>query len=1528
MPPDRRRLLQALLNALERAEARLLAWGVVDGAFAEDEVLDIADDVLAAAGDTRLAPEDLLDLAERHRLVFPFPAATTSAAGAYGTVYRTRMAETVRLLARLRQLGPGRPWRAAPSLVADYRFTVRPRAYPERHRAPADVRAALAEATRLTHLQEEVLTALLHDEEGKPLQLADFQVEATARILADLDRPRNSRGTIVSAGTGSGKTLAFRLPAFLRIAHLIAESPQQDWVKAVALYPRNELLKDQLSSGVAEARKLDGVLQARGARPLSIGAYYGDTPLFASVQAVGEWAGWPQSAAGDGFVCPYLRGPDGEPLTWREEDIATETERLIGQTTDGKPIDYGPDIIRLTRRSAVADPPDIVFTTTEMMNRLMSHDADRRVIGLDASRAPELALLDEAHTYTGITGAHTAYLLRRWRHALRGRPQFVGLSATLVGAEDFFARLLGIRPASVVEVTPREDQLVQEGAEYLVALRGDPASGTSLLSTSIQAAMLLGRALDPPRDAPSGGLYGRRSFVFTDNLDVTNRLYYSLLDAEGQDSWGRRTKSPLARTRSDLEDENARRLAAGQNWRFAEDIGHPVGLDVPLRIDRTSSQDAGVDAGADVVVATASLEVGFDDPTVGAVLQHKAPLDNASFLQRKGRAGRPRVMRPWTVVVLSDYGRDRAAYQGYDALFDPTLREQPLPIANRYVLRTQAGFAFMDWLATRVGAAGGYPDHLWRDLAYPPRNERKERRQHLRAQRQAWLAGEVRTLLEDERATRDLARYLEGALGVDENEVTALLWDPPRALMTAVLPTLLRRLEHRWRRWTPDEKGSSPEDAPLEEEPYGRDPLPDFLPPNFFTDLNLPEVDVLTPAHHHREEAEHPMPVRQALQEFAPGRVSRRFGIHHANDAYWVPIDLDHDEVALDIASFLPAYEATGRVLMRNDEGVTSLPFVRPRRVQTALAPDSIRQSSNAFPAWTSSLLPHADTPWQPVSDRTGWNAIVPRVAFHLHRDDRPAEVARVATGARAEIGFVNPNREDQAIKVAFEMGGRPVGVGFRRTFDAATFALEIPPGLGSVPPDPGTPLGRALRVAYLHHQVVSSPELEGLANPFARAWLAEALVAGLATAAPDDEGAPDAVLRRAYEAVWQGDVPPIQRALKEVMAAAALNADDDAERRGHDRVGTLLHSPDVRSILDAAAETLWGDDLDDNYRQWVRHRFKATVGGALLQACYALCPEIGGGDLLLDLDGGPRTVDGDTPDEIWVSESAVGGTGLLEAFARRYADDPRRFFRLVEDALSTSDAERVDHELTRTLELLDSDSEVRAAVAAIRGVDGLHALRTQTVALRRVLGERGVLCSHAVFAALQARVLRPGSSPETDALLLRLIQAWHDLESRLGLEVDARAFSLWAADHEAFRDDVDALVPGPSDTENRFSVLYGLVWPRGRALRARALSAYNPFSPLPEADRLLVAPHLSTVPTATLNADGWQDTLRNGLRERGTARLRAPLGRHEALTSAVLSLVQAPLDVGFLHLHPSVEGIERDAHHVTATLTLPESVQ
>ena len=232
---------------------------------------------------------------------------------------------------------------------------------------------------------------------------------------------------------------------------------------------------------------------------------------------------------------------------------------------------------------------------------------------------------------------------------------------------------------------------------------------------------------------------------------------------------------------------------AGQSWWLCEEIGHPEGLSVPLRIGRTSSQDTGVDREGDAIVATASLEVGYNDPEVGAVIQHKAPHDSAAFLQRKGRAGRVRSMRPWTVVVLSDLV-ETVAFQGYETLFDPALDPRSLPVGNRYVLRMQAVYAFMEWMAQQTPSRHAERRRLLRLRRSCCTSEAGR----LRQQREADVI--LQLLTSGGGLELSLTRHLTRSLRIGAADVTAVLWEPPRSLMLQVLPTLLRRLESGWRR--------------------------------------------------------------------------------------------------------------------------------------------------------------------------------------------------------------------------------------------------------------------------------------------------------------------------------------------------------------------------------------------------------------------------------------------------------------------------------------------------------------------------------------------------------------------------------------------------------------------------------------------------------------------------------------------------------------------------------------------------------
>src|SRR5205085_10251898 len=164
-----------------------------------------------------------------------------------------------------------------------------------------------------------------------------------------------------------------------------------------------------------------------------------------------------------------------------------------------------------------------------------------------AGRRPRLLLLDEVHTYGGTHGAQVALLLRRWRHALgRGSPlHVVGLSATLENPSEFMTKITGL--TDVHEIGPLEADLELRGAEYALVLRGNPVSGTALLSTTIQTTFLMARLLEARSLPLRSGTSGSKVFAFTDDLDVTNRLYWNIRSAEGTYSTGQ--SPPLASLR-------------------------------------------------------------------------------------------------------------------------------------------------------------------------------------------------------------------------------------------------------------------------------------------------------------------------------------------------------------------------------------------------------------------------------------------------------------------------------------------------------------------------------------------------------------------------------------------------------------------------------------------------------------------------------------------------------------------------------------------------------------------------------------------------------------------------------------------------------------------------------------------------------------------------------------------------------------------------------------------------------------------
>lgn len=1514
-----------LLDAIERLELRSLVWGDVDGSLSEREVLDLAKKVVGA-DEAEDAVEDLLDA----RLIFAFPS---SSGGASGRV-RSRFAELTRLLVRLRQIFQGEDWRGAPRLVSDFRVDIRPRRFPKRDIDAKALGESLLADGRLSRFQKELWDAMTASAPG----LSGFQARSITRVLG----AGGDSGAIVTAGTGSGKTLAFYLPAFLHIGHKVRARDFS--TKVIAVYPRRELLKDQLTEAVRRAETVAGVFSKGGRRPIIVGAFYGEMPKSAaSGDDELKSKGW--RVRSDGVVCPVLRCPKpdcGADLLWPKADREARKERLVC-TRPRCGFDISGDTFPLTRQSVRRRPPDILFTTTESLNARMSDGWSRQLFGLGErpGRRPDLVLLDEVHTYTGATGAQVALLLRRWRKLLGSPVAFVGLSATLEDAPRFFHELCGVPFERTVEITPDQDEMEEAAAEYQLALRGDPVSQTALLSTSIQSAILLCRMLDKEGAGADGrgmseGRFGRRLFVFTDDLDVTHRLYDDLHDAEAYTRFRKPdpASEPLAALRSTRAAEDVQRNLDGQLWRAAEQLGH--NLENRLIIGRTTSRDPGVAESANVVVATASLEVGFNDPMVGAVLQHKAPHNPAAFVQRRGRAGRPRQMRPVTVTVLSDYGRDRRAFQGYEHLFDPRLPPQGLPIKNQYVLRMQAAFAFIDWLFEQC------PENERSSWLYPllasPRADDKDEASASKTVRVHLQRALSRLVRGDAETVGSLRVFLAESLGLEPEEADVVLWQPPRSILLEVAPTLARRLFRNWRRAFPDERG--------EWDSYvDWHPLPEFLPANLFSDLNLPEVQILIPAASSwREEKEESLPVASALGQLAPGRVTRRFADEYGELAHWVPVDQDAEIMDLPIDDYAKGNEYVGHFRSVLAQPGEALPVFRPLEIELERVTkmQALPTSQGRF-LWESGFEPCGAPLEIDIPERSAWSHLVSRVSFWLHRRQTKVLVRRFAPRAVANVRRLG--QDEATVDVRLVNGkGEPAAVGFEIDVDGCCVELQLPPATvlakRVLPPE----LNAATRTAFFRDLVKRDVGLARDVNIFQREWLQQIFLSAAVLRAEREHCA---LGESANRLRTEGSIEPFDEVMDGIFAiqeaqAAAADTDDEVEtteesradeggRRPRNRIGKLkkrlrelLDEPAVLHRLAVNLERALSDD-DEEWGRWLAETTAETLAQALHEAGTAAAPQRASLDtLVVDREDGAESV------RLWLTESTLGGAGVVDALAERFIDQPGRFLQAIESALSPGDLELAANGLARIVALAVSDDVIADRLDTMRQAES-HAERTEArERLSSALIERGVLIGHALAVAMSARLLRVGTSADTDSLLFDLLTRWEALETRYGVVVGLREYAYIAAVHQSDVGDRlrDLGFVGSSRPASRVvQILAGLLWPRGPEIRQRALQSYNAYREPQYADAALAHALLIREPPAMVSLDdpNWRETLGAVLASDGAVRLSVAPGRDNEMRAAILETIATPIEVGPLHLFLTVERVEQQGDARVATFVLRE---
>ena len=1498
-----------LLDELERKEVQSLTWGYADGSFSRDNVEKLASRILKEEGAEHSAEDLVEDLIDK-KLIFEF-----------GGRIRTRFAETLRLLVRLRQMFSGRPWQAAPRLVSDFRIDLRRRRYPRRIRSPLQIEQDHTSIFSANPQRRSLWTALTGESN---LKLAGFQERSISRILSSTQES----GTIITAGTGSGKTMAFYLPALMAVAERV--NANEFWTKTLAVYPRNELLKDQFAEAYRQCRKLDHVLNQEGRRPILIGAYFSNTPSEAKVAALEDK--WPKQKGE--FVCPWLKCPKCDSsLLWLGRDILAQKEVLHCSTSDCGHV-IPENTIVLTRKRLLSDFPDILFTTTEMLNQRMSDISRRKLFGIGQASAkrPYFMLLDEVHTYSGTSGAQAALVLRRWRHLVSSRVNWVGLSATLQGAPRFFSELTGLEPESIAEITPLDSEMFEEGAEYQIILRGDPTLQASLLSTSIQAAMLLGRAMDSPNSEDSGHYFGRRVFAFTDDLDVTNRLFDNLRDAEAYTIFGKEDpkKLPLAVLRGE-QPKDPRRDLDGQRWRFCEQINRK--LDTRLIIGRTTSQDAGVLQNADVVIATAVLEVGYNDDEVGAVLQHKAPKNMASFMQRKGRAGRKRGMRPFTVTVLSEYGRDRVAYQAYEHLFDPVVPAQHLPVHNQYVLRMQAVFSFFDWLAEQCPAdvRSGW---LWYLLSVPTHYQ-PTTRSYIRKV----LTGLIRG---DHEYHQSLIKHLENSLKISKDVVNGLLWEPPRSLMLEVIPTLTRRFFRDWKLAFP----SNVLKLDLLRENH---PLPDFIPRALFSDLSLPEVQVLLPpATANGDAKDASLPILAAMLQLAPGRVTRRFAVERGGLNHWVKVNSDQDCMTMVVSDYAEQSEFLGIFKGQNADGEEhEFPVYRPWTIRlTSVRRNEALPTSTAFSTWVSAFEAQGEATIVDVPPHSAWFEFVSDVRFYMHHFRGSVAVRRFVNEVNASIRQLDG---DRLIKVNYKDSNNDnAAMGFELEVDGFSIDFKLPRIEDLSTTRLTAELEASSRLAYFRYLLLSDKDVAPNVNSLQREWIFQIFISA-ATAYAINR---NITLGKAAQYVIDHEPARIfvevLRTLFQVrdtgMGWEEDEESDDGREEGdedegesrkvsrlEERLTESIARDDVLKCLKSIALEIDGID-SAKYGKWLHQVICETLAQAVLQACVATSPLHASVDALVaDIE---VLADNSDTARIWITETTLGGAGVVQAFAEVFSTEPRALFRALEAALAPNDIEMASHGLKHFLLLACADKEIKALTGQARDAVAHEERSILRTKLYTALSLRGLDVGHALSVSLNTRLLRPGTQPELYQILHELLEIWEGLEKRFSISLGVREFSYLAIDLPKIAPRLQEIViasgGGSRPTKgDLIQVLEALLWPRGIEVRQKALHSYNPFRPRRISDPALIRAMLLSrnVQAIDINERDWSAHFVEALAKLGNVELVVSRVNERTLRSAIMQVITYPIDVGYMQFYPIVERFERNEKESRVTLTLREYV-
>lgn len=295
----------------------------------------------------------------------------------------------------------------------------------------------------------------------------------------------------------------------------------------------------------------------------------------------------------------------------------------------------------------------------------------------------DLVVVDEAHEYSGITGTHVAWILRRLRRVLRyydADPQFVLTTATIGNPAEHARRLTG-EAFTVVD----EDGSPRGRRDVVLWHPPDRSTGSGRTGGADDpdgaggSTVTEGSNGDPPEavageaQTPTGRVAAYRRSTGSEAARVTAHLALN----------GMQTLQ-FCSARQGTEIAARQTLDAAGNHSLPADIDvEPYHAGLGKRTRRSVENDLAAGT-VDAVATTNALELGIDIGSVDATVTAGYPGTKQSFWQQVGRAGRGS-SDALSVLVGGDDAMDAYILSNPDYLFEGAVEDAVVSIDNEAV---------------------------------------------------------------------------------------------------------------------------------------------------------------------------------------------------------------------------------------------------------------------------------------------------------------------------------------------------------------------------------------------------------------------------------------------------------------------------------------------------------------------------------------------------------------------------------------------------------------------------------------------------------------------------------------------------------------------------------------------------------------------------------------------------------------------------------------------------------------------------